>query len=86
MDNNYKSQQKFYSLQQKAIKDTLYTYNSDNLQDYTDRSSGSFNNQKNKDINQDYIQNTDWDKEADYHNSYYVNGKLNKGRTIKLKK
>ena len=24
--------------------------------------------------------------ESDYHNAYYVNGKWNKGRTIKLKK
>ena len=60
--------------------------NDANLQDYSTKTSGEFRRQIDKDLTYNAINNTNWKTESNYHNAYYVNGKWNKGRTIKLKK
>ena len=57
-----------------------------NLEDYSVKTTGEFRRQIDKDLTFLKLKETDWDKESNYHNSYLVNGKENKGRTIKLKK
>ena len=60
----------------------------------SDRSGGSylaadgadFGRQNVVDKIYDNINDINWNNEANYHNSYLVNGKNNIGRTIKLKK
>ena len=60
--------------------------NDENLNDFTSKTDGDFRRQLDKDHTYNKIENTNWESEANYHNSYRVNGKENKGRTITLKK
>ena len=65
---------------------TIEQLNDSNQDDYSLKSSSEYRRQVDKDLTYANLNNTDWQKESDYHNSYYVNGTWNKGRTIKLKK
>ena len=58
--------------------------NDKNLEDYSSKTTGEFRRQLDKDHTYDTVINVDWKKESDYYNSYRVNGKYNKGRTIKM--
>ena len=57
-----------------------------NHPDFGWKTDSEFRRSHDSDKIHDMLNNTDWDKESNYHNSYQVNGKENKGRTIKLKK
>ena len=54
--------------------------------DFSSKTDGEFRRQLDKDYTYNMIENIDWNKESNYHNSYRVNGKYNLGRTITLKK
>ncbi len=58
-------------MSQKEIYDSLYTNNKENLMDYSDRVSPDNRSQKDKDRIKDWIENTNWESESQYHNSYH---------------
>ena len=60
--------------------------NDKNLEDYSSKTTGEFRRQLDKDFTYNNLSQLNWKKESDYHNSYYVNGTWNKGRTITKKK
>ena len=70
----------------KVVQDSMYTFNAENIADFGYKTDENFRRYKDSNLIYDKLENTDWNFESDYYNAYYVNGKWNKGRTIKLKK
>ena len=70
----------------KIMKTNIDKLNDSNQNDFASKTDGEFRRQLDKDITYLTIENTNWESEANYHNSYRVNGKYNLGRTITLKK
>ena len=57
-----------------------------NHPDYGWRTDPEFERQKDLDKIFDELNNTNWEKESDYHNTVYLGkGKYNKGRTLRMK-
>ena len=54
--------------------------------DFSSKTDGEFRRQLDKDYTYNKIENTNWESESNYHNSYRIDGKYNLGRTITLKK
>lgn len=74
-----------YSLN-KDLKSLDNGFNRDNLTDYSGKTSEDYRRNEDNIAIQEMLRTTDWEAESKYHNHYYVNGKVNMGRTITLKK
>ena len=77
---------KFDNSEHKNIGNLNKLGNQYNQSRYEDKTDGDFRRSYDSMVTSEKIHTTNWKKESDYHNSYLVNGKYNKGRTIKLKK
>lgn len=70
----------------KSLKDFDNNFNNDNLADYSSKTDEDYRRSSDLIKILDTMRTTDWEQESKYHNYYRVNGKVNIGRTIKLKK
>ena len=74
------------TMKHKDIKNWNILNNDENFASPSDRTDANMRQNINSDKSFDLINKIDWKNESNYHNSYRINGKENKVRTIKLKK
>ena len=74
------------TMKHKDIKNWNILNNDENFASPSDRTDANMRQNINSDKSFDLINKIDWKNESNYHNSYRINGKENKGRTLKLKK
>ena len=70
----------------KIMKTNIEKLNDSNLNDFASKTDGEFRRQLDKDITYLTIENINWDRESQYHNTYYLGKGKYGNRTLKQSK